>query len=91
MSKEAMRQALEALEYYELPDEPNTASGAANALREALAQPAERQGEAVHQWGKQKTCEWRDGFPDHEDGGGPYKTRTLYTHPAPAQQPSGMN
>jgi hypothetical protein len=33
--------------------------------------------EPVHQWAA-KGCEWYDGHPDHEDGGGPYRVRTLY-------------
>jgi hypothetical protein len=36
----------------------------------------------VHQYRKEHCADWYDGFPDSEDGGGPYETRTLYTHPA---------
>jgi len=40
--------------------------------------------DAVPQWRKRGTCQWYDGHPDNEDGGGPYETRTLYTRPQPA-------
>lgn len=43
-------------------------------------------GEPVHQYRKQRCANWYDGHPDHLDGGGPYETRVLYTHPAPVQQ-----
>jgi len=93
MSKEAMRQALEALEYYELPDEPNTASGAANALREALAQPAERQGEAVP-YGRVTVVRrpgcgdqhWFYPWPDSPYLDNAAECHNVYTHTAPAQQ-----
>jgi hypothetical protein len=37
-------------------------------------------GEVV-QFRKRWCSDWYDGHPDHEDGGGPYETRTLYTAP----------
>jgi hypothetical protein len=42
----------------------------------ALAQPAQ---EPIHQWREKHSPYWYDGYPDNEDGGGPYETRTLYT------------
>lgn len=30
------------------------------------------------QWRKKDTWQWADGHADHEDGQGPYETRTLY-------------
>ena len=52
------------------------------------AQQAEAQEPAtmVHQFRTARCSDWYDGFPDHEDGGGPYETRTLFTHPQPAQR-----
>jgi hypothetical protein len=55
----------------ELADETLTAIN-------ALAQPAQ---EPVHQWREKHSSQWWDGYPDNEDGGGPYETRTLYTTP----------
>lgn len=43
--------------------------------------------EPVYQYRKEHCADWYDGFPDSEDGGGPYETRTLYTHPAPVREP----
>ena len=51
---------------------------------EALAQPVQ---EPIHQWRQQHSPFWYDGYPDNNDGGGPYETRTLYTTP-PAKQPT---
>jgi ribA/ribD-fused uncharacterized protein len=34
--------------------------------------------QVIHQWRKIGTSPWWDGFPDNEDGRGPYETRTLY-------------
>ena len=36
---------------------------------------------ALHQFRKRGCADWYDGLPDHEDGGGPYESRTLYTTP----------
>jgi hypothetical protein len=41
-------------------------------------------GQPVYQFRKQHCADWYDGHPDHEDGGGPYETRTLFALP-PAQ------
>ena len=49
------------------------------ALRAALAEPV-----AIHQWRNRFCSNWYDGHPDHEDGGGPYETRILYTAPEDA-------
>lgn len=52
---------------------------AAERLR--VAAPPQREREPVHQWRKRLCAEWYDGHPDHDDGGGPYETRTLYAAP----------
>jgi hypothetical protein len=45
--------------------------------------------EPVHQWQQKHSPYWYDGYPDNDDGGGPYETRTLYTTPPPpAAQPA---
>ena len=50
----------------------------------ALAQHAQ----PVHQFRRRLCADWYDGHPDHEDGGGPYETRILYTtQPAPQPAP----
>jgi len=57
----------------------------------ADAQPAQ-QVEAVgqiNQWRKCGCSDWYDGFPDPEDGGGPYETRKLYATLEPAAQQAG--
>lgn len=40
----------------------------------------------LNQFRKAGCSDWYDGFPDHEDGKGPYEVRTLYLKPviAPA-------
>jgi hypothetical protein len=43
--------------------------------------PRREQPEQVHQWREVGCVNWYDGHPDHEDGGGPYEARILYTHP----------
>jgi hypothetical protein len=40
--------------------------------------------EPVHQWREKHSAYWYDGYPDNDDGGGPYETRTLYTTPSAA-------
>ena len=40
------------------------------------SQPAQ----AVPQWRSKGSSQWWDGYPDNEDGGGPYETHTLYAH-----------
>ena len=50
------------------------------------AQPAPVQ-EPVHQWREKHSAYWYDGYPDNDDGGGPYETRTLYATPPAAQRP----
>ena len=42
-----------------------------DGLRDALENP-------VHQFRAKHCSDWYDGHPDHEDGGGPYESRTLY-------------
>ena len=54
-------------------------SPAIEACRAALAEPV-----AIHQWRNRFCSNWYDGHPDHEDGGGPYETRILYTAPEDA-------
>jgi len=53
-------------------------------LRAALAAKDAPALEAVpvHQFRKWGCSDWYDGLPDHQDGGGPYEARTLYTAPA---------
>jgi hypothetical protein len=43
------------------------------------APPAAPVQEPIHQWREKHSPYWYDGYPDNEDGGGPYETRTLYT------------
>ena len=84
--RKVAQQALEALDCLEAP--PTGAINhyelerRKNALRAALAEPVG----VVRQFRKMRCADWYDGLPDHEDGGGPYETRTLYTHP-PARVP----
>ena len=47
------------------------------------AQPAP---EPIHQWRQQHSLYWYDGYPDNNDGGGPYETRILYATPPAAQR-----
>lgn len=56
----------------------------ASNAQQAKAQEPSR---AVHQFRTAYCSDWYDGLPDHEDGGGPYETRTLFTRPQPAQRP----
>ena len=49
----------------------------------ALAEPSE----PVRQYRKAFCANWYDGYPDQNDGGGPYETRTLFTHPASKPEP----
>lgn len=49
-----------------------------------------QQAQPVHQFRRQLCADWYDGHPDHEDGGGPYETRILYTTP-PAPQPAPVD
>jgi len=37
--------------------------------------------EPIHQWRQQHSPYWYDGYPDNNDGGGPYETRILYATP----------
>jgi hypothetical protein len=48
--------------------------------------PAAPVQEPVHQWQQKHSPYWYDGYPDNDDGGGPYETRTLYTTPPAAQR-----
>jgi len=54
----------------------------------ALAALAQQSQEPMYQFRRQLCADWYDGHPDHEDGGGPYETRILYTTP-PAPQTKG--
>lgn len=54
-------------------------------LDNALAQPEQ---EPVHQWRKKGTAQWWDGYPDNNDGDGPYQTRTLYAAPVAQHYPA---
>lgn len=53
----------------------------------ALAQQAQ----PVHQFRRRLCADWYDGHPDHEDGGGPYETRILYTTPPAPQVPAPVD
>jgi hypothetical protein len=56
-------------------------------LRAAIKQARSAQvQEPVHQWQQKHSPYWYDGYPDNDDGGGPYETRTLYTTPPAAQR-----
>ena len=57
----------------------------AESQREVAALKAVQ--EPVHQWRQKHSPYWYDGYPDSDDGGGPYETRILYTTP-PAAQPA---
>ena len=70
-----------------------------HAIKQALAAQHEPENEPyvslasvqepVHQWQQKHSPYWYDGYPDNDDGGGPYETRTLYTTPPPpAAQPA---
>jgi len=48
--------------------------------------PAAPVQEPVHQWRQKHSPYWYDGYPDNDDGGGPYETRILYTTPPAAQR-----
>lgn len=52
-----------------------------DAAIDALAALAQ-QAQPVHQFRRRLCADWYDGHPDHDDGGGPYETRILYTTPA---------
>ena len=93
--REAATQALEALEKHctAFLHHEEAYVNAIIALRTALMsvpdgseQPAAQEPAVLHQFHKRGCADWYDGLPDHEDGGGPYETRTLYTAPPPAQQ-----
>ena len=60
------------------------------AIKQARLAPVQ---EPVHQWRQKHSPYWYDGYPDNDDGGGPYETRILYAtppaHPAPVQEPFG--
>ena len=71
----AVQQALELLSVGRVQLAVDTLS---TALQEPMQEPV-----AVHQWHKRHCADWYDGYPDHEDGGGPYETRVLYTQPQP--------
>lgn len=47
----------------------------------AAPAPATPAASVVHQWRKAGCADWYDGHPDHEDGGGPYESRTLFAAP----------
>ena len=67
-----------------LQDDLAKADDSIAELRDALAVGGTPSpGEPVHQWRKRGTAQWWDGYADHEDGGGPYEARTLYTHAIP--------
>jgi hypothetical protein len=57
--------------------------------------PAAPVQEPIHQWRQKHSPYWYDGYPDNDDGGGPYETRTLYTtppaQPAPVQPVASLN
>jgi delta-aminolevulinic acid dehydratase/porphobilinogen synthase len=86
-----LRQALEALELAYAGADAITVHGKAiTAIRAALEQP-EPEPVAIHQWRKRFCAEWYDGYADHEDGGGPYEERILYTHPPQKEQHGNLS
>jgi hypothetical protein len=85
MTKEALKLALEILNAAYVPsDLDKQREKAITAVKQALAAPVQ---EPVHQWRQKNSPYWYDGYPDNDDGGGPYETRTLYTTPPAAQPP----
>lgn len=60
---------------------------AIKALARRIA--AEREAVPVPQFRKEHCADWYDGYADHNDGGGPYQERTLYTHPP--KEPTDAN
>jgi hypothetical protein len=61
----------------------------------SAVKPAAPVQEPVHQWRQKHSPYWYDGYPDNDDGGGPYETRILYTtppaQPAPVQEPDAFD
>ena len=53
----------------------------ADAILAKLAESAE----LVHMWRRAGCADWYRGFPDDEDGGGPYERATYYAVPIDAQ------
>ena len=51
----------------------------ARAIESATLAALAQQAQPVHQFRRRLCADWYDGHPDHEDGGGPYETRILYT------------
>jgi hypothetical protein len=80
---EALDLALEALEMYVMETDSDFQREAITAIKQARSAPVQ---EPVHQWQKKHSPYWYDGYPDNDDGGGPYETRTLYTTPPAAQR-----
>jgi hypothetical protein len=84
---EALDKALEALDNLLYWDngkpEYDEAREAITAIKQARSAPVQ---EPVHQWQQKHSPYWYDGYPDNDDGGGPYETRTLYTTPPAAQR-----
>ncbi len=92
MSIEAMKQWLAALESIQWLEQDaqwaRKIHKSVESLRQAIEQ-AEKQ-EPVHQWQQKHSPYWYDGYPDNDDGGGPYETRTLYTTPQPQREWVGL-
>lgn len=83
---EALQESLrEHMEEVRQLREQNTMLDAKLGELEAVAEPVQEP-VAIYQWRKQMCADWYDGHPDHEDGGGPYETRTLYAAPPKHQR-----
>ena len=81
---EALDLALEALENcYAYLHEDEDIPVAITAIKQARSAPVQ---EPVHQWRQKHSPYWYDGYPDNDDGGGPYEARILYTTPHAAQR-----
>ena len=87
MKDEALKLALKDLKWVDnwlcekpMPECVAKLRKAITTIKEALAQPAQEP-VAVHQFRSPHCADWYDGYPDPEDGHGPYETRTLYTAP----------
>ena len=81
---------VECLLYQKHPNEKQRLYTADQMHAYALAALAQ-QAQPVHQFRRRLCADWYDGHPDHEDGGGPYETRILYTTPPAPQVPAPVD
>ena len=59
----------------------STSQRIARAIEKAVLEKLKQQ-EPVAQFRKVGCSDWYDGYPDNEDRGGPYETRSIYAAPA---------